>query len=107
MPALWSVLVGARQLPGGRRFTRADERRLQEITAAHFPAGYTILEARGGWFDPARRRFVREPSREILVTSGSLRQVRAWSRALGRALRQKEMILTRVGVVRRIRIPTR
>jgi len=103
MAAFWSLLIGARHVhPGGRRFSRADDRRLQRITAEHFPTGYTILEARGGWFDPAVGRFVREESRQVLVASDSVRTVTRWAAALGAALRQRELLLIKVGRPRRI-----
>lgn len=71
MPALkcFSLLLGARNTPGaGKRFSAADEERIREITFRHFPDGFTILNADGGWFDPIRRRFVEEESRQILVS---------------------------------------
>ena len=99
----WSLLIGARHVrPGRRRFSRADDRLLQRITAEHFPAGYTILEARGGWFDPDARRFIREESRQVLVASDSVRTVTRWAAALGAALRQHELLLIKVGRPRRI-----
>ena len=104
MTSLWSVLIGARQMRRRRRFSRADDGLLQSITAEHFPSGYTILEARGGWFDPSTRRFVREDSRQILITSGSMRRVRAWGKALGVALHQKELLLVQVGAARTIKV---
>ena len=104
MTSLWSVLIGARQMRRGRRFSQADDRLLQTITAEHFPSGYTILEARGGWFDPSTRRFVREDSRQILITSRSARRIRAWGKALGNALRQKELLLAQMGVARKIKL---
>lgn len=104
MTACWSILIGARRIGSRRSFTADDELRLQAITADHFPNGYTILEAKGGWFDPTSRRFVREDSRQILVTSASFPAVKTWAIALGSALRQKEIILVKVGNTRRIRI---
>jgi hypothetical protein len=107
MTFCWSILIGARRLGSRRTFTRADEKRLQAITADHFADGYTILEARGGWFDPSSRKFVREASRQILVTSNSPRAVRAWAKALGAALHQKELLIVKVGSVRRVWIGRR
>ena len=107
MTSCWSVLIAARRIGSRRAFSRADEKRLQEITAEHFGDGYTILEARGGWFDPSIRKFIREDSRQILITSNSVRVVRAWARALGAALSQKELLLMKVGDVRRVWIPRR
>lgn len=105
MARMWSLLIGARHVrPGLRRFSRADDRLLQRMTAQHFPRGYTILEARGGWYDPDARRFVREDSRQVLVTSDSAQTVARWASALGVALRQKEMLVLSFGRPRRILI---
>lgn len=73
----WSLLIGSQRLRTRSSFSRADERLIQRITAEHFPEGYTILAARGGWYDPARRRFIREATRQVLVTAASLAQARA------------------------------
>ena len=107
MTSCWSILIGARRVGSRRTFSRADDQRLQTVTADHFPAGYTILEATGGWFDSSIRKFVREDSRQILVTSCSVRAVRAWAQALGVALLQKELLLVKVGGIRRIHIRPR
>ena len=107
MTSCWSILIGARRIGSRHTFSRADEKRLQEITTKHFAAGYTILEARGGWFDPSMRKFIREDSRQILITSNSMRAVRAWAKALGAALSQKELLLIKAGDVRRVRISRR
>lgn len=106
MAQLWSLFVGARTLrPRGRRFSGSDDALLQRITTEHFPQGYTILEASGGWMDPDRRRFVREESRQILIACDSPRAVRRWARALGAALRQKELLVCRLGRLHRIAVP--
>ena len=103
MAVLWSLLIGARHVrPGMRRFSRADDRLLQQITAAHFPRGYTILDARGGWFDPEASQFVREDSRQILIMSDSVKAVRRWAVVLGTALRQKELLVVSLGRPRRV-----
>ena len=108
MRALWSLLIGARHVrPGLRRFSRADDQLLQRITTEYFPEGYTILEARGGWFDPASHRFVREDSRQILVTSGSVRKLKQWGSALGAALGQQELLLVAIGRPLRLRVTLR
>lgn len=107
MVSCWSILIGARRIGSRGTVSRADDRRLQTITASHFRGGYTVLEATGGWFDPSRRKFVREDSRQILVTSGSIRAVETWARALGAAFRQKELLLVKLGGIRRIRIRSR
>jgi hypothetical protein len=102
---MWSLFLGARRLqPGVRRFSRADDRRLQEITTRHFPDGYTILGAAGGWYDPSARRFVREESRQILIASASAAQVRRWAHVLGTAFRQKELMLVEAGRAFRLKI---
>jgi hypothetical protein len=108
MPRLWSLLLGARRLrPGVRRFSRADDALLQKITTEHFPGGYTILEAAGGWFDPKHRRFIREESRQILVNSDSRSAIQHWARALGRAFSQQELLVCQFGQAHRITISRR
>ena len=99
MPALkcFSLLLGARNMPGGKRFTRADNERIHAITFRHFPAGFTILNADGGWFDPARGRFVEEPSRQILVCAPNLRTLRPWCDELAGALKQAELLVVELG----------
>jgi hypothetical protein len=105
VPKMWSLFLGARRLrPGVRRFSAADDRRLQAITTRFFSAGYTILQAAGGWYDPATRRFVREESRQILIVSDSAAQVRRWARAVGAAFRQKELMLVAAGRAHRLRV---
>jgi hypothetical protein len=75
---LFSVLLGARNTPAsGRAFTRKDDRLLRTLTSRHFPDGFTILNADGGWYDPDKARFVEEQSRQILVGTDDRRQLRA------------------------------
>jgi hypothetical protein len=101
----WSLLIGAGRLhTGARRFSRADDSRIQRITAEHFPGGFTILGATGGWFDPDLRRFVVEESRQILICGAQAGAVRRWAVELGRALRQKELVVMRLGAALRLRI---
>lgn len=101
----WSLMIGARAvgLKGGR-ITRHDDELIQRITQKHFPQGFTILEAKGGWFDTAEKRFVREESRQILVSANGPSSVRNWGRELGRALQQKELVLVRLGQPLRLKI---
>ena len=102
----WSLLIGARKLRAkARRFSRADDRLIQEITTRHFPAGFTILNAVGGWFDSARRRFIHEESRQVLIGGATPAQVRRWGRELGRALAQEEIVVIRIGTA--LRLPVR
>ncbi|ACB75415.1 DUF3574 domain-containing protein [Opitutus terrae] len=90
----WSLLIGASRVRSGRRtFSRGDDRLIQQITTEHFPDGYTILRASGGWFDPAQHKFVREESRQVLICGARLPAVRRWARRLGAALHQKELLL--------------
>lgn len=96
----WSLLIGSQRVGHGPSFRKAHEQLIQRLTAGHFPNGYTILAAQGGWYDPARRRFIREATRQVLVTASSVARVRAWARALGRALRQKETLLVELGPAR-------
>ena len=109
MPPLrcFSLLLGARNTPGGRRFTRADDERIHAITFRHFPEGFTILNADGGWFDPVRRRFIAEKSRQILVCATGRDALGGWCDELARALKQQELLVVEVGPasVFRIRRP--
>ena len=101
----WSLLIGARKVRAkSRRFSRADDRCIQEITTRHFPDGFTILHALGGWLDPGRRQFVKEESRQVLICGANGRAVRRWALELGRALRQKEIVVLRLGTALRLRI---
>ncbi|MES2696941.1 MAG: DUF3574 domain-containing protein [Verrucomicrobiota bacterium] len=93
----WSLLIGARNVGAKRgRFTRADDDLIQKLTASHFPKGFTILRADGGWHDPAQGRFIREECRQILICDSRPAIIR-WGKALGRALRQKELVLIQGG----------
>ncbi len=94
----YSLLLGARNTPAaGKRFLRRDDTRVREITARHFPEGFTILSADGGWYDRERAAFIEEDSRQILITTGDRRKLRAWSRELGEALQQKELLIVELG----------
>ena len=99
MPRLkcFSLLLGARNTPGGKQFTRPDIDRIHAITFRHFPDGFTILNADGGWFDPRRGRFVEEPSRQILVCAPSVRALRPWCDELAQALKQRELLVVELG----------
>ena len=101
MPRCYSLLLGARNT-GSRthRFSASDERRIREITFRHFPEGFTVLNADGGWFDPTRRRFVREESRQILICTDERRRLASWCAELRVALRQDELLVIDAGVVR-------
>jgi hypothetical protein len=101
----WSLLIGARKLRAkARRFSRADDRLLETITTQHFPTGFTILRAVGGWFDPAQRRFIHEESRQVLIGDATPAAMRRWGRELGRALAQKEIVVIRLGTAVRLRM---
>jgi hypothetical protein len=94
----YSLLLGARNTPGaGKRFTKADSDRIHAITFRHFPEGFTILNADGGWFDPAQAKFVEEESRQILVCAKNLRALRHWCDELTAALKQKELLVVELG----------
>lgn len=94
----FSLLLGARQTPGaGRHFSRRDEKLIRELTFRHFPAGFTILNAGGGWFDPARKKFVEEDSRQILVCAQRRAALRKWCEALAAALHQEELLVVELG----------
>lgn len=94
----YSVMLGANRVRSERRtFSREDEALIRELTARHFPEGYTILNAEGGWFDPSRGRFIKEASRQILICTADRRRVRRWGHELGAALRQKELLIVQLG----------
>ena len=94
----YALTLGARNTPAARRqFSRADDALIRRITQKHFPDGFTILEARGGWWDSGRNRFVREESRQIQVSAKTPAAVRRWAGELGRALGQSELIVLKLG----------
>jgi hypothetical protein len=99
--ACYAVLLGSRN---GRGFSARDDRKLQSITRNYFPEGFTIIETKGGWWNPEANTFVRETSRQIQVCSEKRKAVQTWARMLGRELNQKEILLLKVGSARRIRI---
>ncbi|MEO5957949.1 MAG: DUF3574 domain-containing protein [Opitutaceae bacterium] len=102
----FSLLLGARNTPAaGKHFRRRDEAVLREITTRHFPGGFTILNANGGWFDPEQKRFIEEDSRQILVCTSRRSDLRAWCRELGTALQQRELLVIELGRAATMRIP--
>ncbi len=106
----FSLLLGARNTPASQaKFAREDEELLREVTTKHFPDGFTVLNAEGGWFDPRRGRFVEEESRQIIVCAPSRRPLRAWLEELAAAMRQAELIVVEMGraTTYRVRLETR
>ncbi len=100
----FSLILGARNTPAaGRQFSKKDDELIRELTARHFPDGFTILNADGGWFDPERRAFVEEAARQVLICTSDRRALEAWCTALARALRQKELLVVELGVARTFR----
>jgi hypothetical protein len=94
----FSLLLGARNTPAaGTHFTRADDEQIRALTCRHFSNGFTILNASGGWFDPIRKQFVEEDSRQILVCAPGIRTLRRWLADLARALKQKELLVIELG----------
>ena len=94
----FSLVLGARNTPSaGRHFTLADDKTIRALTFRHFPNGFTILDASGGWFDPVQRRFIEEDSRQILVSASGPRALRPWLGELAAALKQKELLLIEMG----------
>lgn len=91
----YSLFVGARS--PRRSFLRKDVRVMGEITARHFPSGFSLIDVAGSWYDPRTGTLRKEESRQIIVRSKSLRKVRAWAKELGRALGQKELLVTELG----------
>jgi hypothetical protein len=100
----FSLMLGARQTGArGLRFKAGDERNVREITRRHFPDGFTILDASGGWFDPKAGRFVMEESRQVLVCASHRRALRLWCEELAQALRQRELLVVELGPAIRFR----
>jgi hypothetical protein len=100
----FSVILGARNTAAaGRRFTRKDDQLIRTLTAEHFPDGFTILNADGGWYDPKRKVFVEEQARQILICTEDRGALRAWCGALARVLRQKELLVVELGPARTFR----
>ena len=94
----YSLLLGARNTPArGKRFSRADDDIIREITFRHFPSGFTTLNADGGWFDPSTRKFLQEESRQILVCTDTAAALRRWCIELAQALQQQELLVVEVG----------
>jgi hypothetical protein len=104
----FSLLLGARNTPAsGKDFTASDDERIREITFRHFPDGFTILNADGGWFDPAKKRFIEEASRQILVCTAQRGDLRAWCAELAQALKQQELLVVEIGPAAAFRVPRR
>jgi hypothetical protein len=104
----FSLMLGARNTPAaGRRFLKKDDALIRSLTARHFPDGFTILDADGGWFDPGRKSFVEEASRQILVCAGARGAIRAWCADLASALGQKELLVVELGTARTFRFKPR
>lgn len=98
----YSLLVGARAAFNSGEFSPAQERLLLNVTREHFPQGFTLLRARGGWWNPDAQRFEREESREVRVVCSAYRPVLAWARGVCTALKQKEVLITEIGCARRV-----
>ena len=94
----YSLLLGARNTPAATaRFSKEDEDRLRSVTFRHFPDGFTILNADGGWFDPLKKTFVKEESRQILICTSQPRKLAAWCEDLRKALKQDELLVVELG----------
>ena len=94
----YSLLLGARNTPArGKQFSQKDDALIREITFRHFPKGFTVLNADGGWYDPEARSFVEEESRQILVCTRRMPALRLWCAELAAALQQDELLVVEVG----------
>jgi len=94
----YSLLLGARNTrAGATRFSREDDDHLRAITFRHFPEGFTILNADGGWFDGKRGEFIQEESRQILVCSARAHRLRRWCAELAGVLGQSELLVVEQG----------
>jgi hypothetical protein len=100
----FSLFVGSRNFAGAtRRFTRRDDELIRAITFRYFPEGFTVINADGGWFDPSRKKFVEEESRQIYVCARTKRGLRPWQEKIRRALHQRECLLVELGPAHSIR----
>jgi len=86
-----------------RRFSKRSDRTIRELTEKHFPDGFTILNADGGWFDPTRKKFIEEAARQILVCTAKRSALSRWCAELARATHQKELLVVELGVARTFR----
>ena len=94
----FSLLLGARNTPAATaRFSAEDDEGLRSITFRHFPDGFTILNADGGWFDPLNKVFVEEQSRQILICTSDARKLAPWCEELRSALKQDELLVVELG----------
>jgi hypothetical protein len=84
-----------------------DDAQIREITFRHFPDGFTVLNADGGWFDPSARRFIKEESRQILICTDRPAALRRWCEELARALQQDELLVVEVGAAVSVRLVPR
>lgn len=67
-PNLIVALFFGRSMPGGGQVSDQDWGRfVDQVVAPALPAGFTVLDASGGWLSPARHVLVREPSKLLLV----------------------------------------
>jgi hypothetical protein len=97
----YSILIGSNNARG--TFARKDDTLLQTITARYFPDGFTILAASGSWYNAKEKTFRKEEAREVLICTKRPKTVKKWCNEIGRALRQKELILVETGRAKRIR----
>ena len=91
----YSLLLGARN--ARRTFSAKDDAQVRAVTLRHFPTGFTILSSLGAGYDPTRRRFRLEQSRQILVATSSAAKVRRYAEALAAALHQHELMVVELG----------
>jgi hypothetical protein len=96
-------MIGARHWRGRRRFSRTADALILVVTRKYFPDGFTVTRTTGGWFDPARRKFVREESRQVTVAAPGPGSLRAWCGELAARLRQREVVVLELGRLRRFR----
>jgi hypothetical protein len=94
----FSLILGARNTPtAGKKFSKRDDAVIRDITARHFPEGFTVLNADGAWFDRGTRKFIEEESRQLLVCTARRSDLRVWCQQLGVALQQKELLIVEMG----------
>ena len=104
----YSLLLGARNTPAATaRFSEDDDASIRSITFRHFPEGFTILNADGGWFDPSKKAFVDEQSRQILICTSQPQKLVAWCEELAVALKQDELLVVELGRAATFTAPVR
>jgi len=96
----YSLTIGSRNTrAAAAKFSVRDDETIRKITRRYFPLGSTILNANGTWFDPKKKAFVKEESRQILVCASDRRELKGWYNQICFAMQQKSLMLVELGPV--------